>query len=72
VTSAVGAVAVLCGLLIAVNALGVADSLARINRSFPWWMKSPVADYPVASRITGGAIAVFGVALIILSVRGGG
>jgi hypothetical protein len=64
-----GLVVTLCGLGLALNVMHAADNLAAVNRSFPWWMKSPVADYSVTGRVIGGALAVLGVALILVSLR---
>jgi hypothetical protein len=64
-----GLIVALLGLGLALNVMHAADNLAALNRGFPWWMKSPVADYPVAGRAIGGALAVLGVALISLATR---
>jgi hypothetical protein len=69
VTAVAGLIVGLCGLGLALNVLHAADNLAAINRNFPWWMKSPVADYAIATRATGAVLALLGLALFVLAMR---
>ena len=58
----------LLGLILVFNLFGSADLVAALSRPWPWWLKSPAADYPLTHRILGAVFVVMGLAFIALDL----